>query len=534
MVRIRKNKLHYNNNIIVDNASEEICKQPLFEETPKEELPVVKPELKISDTIVDMVEVRRSSRERKPIFFDSEEIDTELQRPLKRSKPSSWQRYSARPLNEVKFASDEERAYAIQCAQNFQHNLLSGHPCFIKSMVRTQVYSCFWLGIPTEFCLNHLPSDDVTIVLEDEDGVEYNSVYLADRKGLSGGWRAFALAHKLDDGDALVFELTEPRRLEIDTELQRPLKRSKPSSWQRYSARPLNEVKFASDEERAYAIQCAQNFQHNLLSGHPCFIKSMVRTQVYSCFWLGIPTEFCLNHLPSDDVTIVLEDEDGVEYNSVYLADRKGLSGGWRAFALAHKLDDGDALVFELTEPRRLEIYVFKAFELHTRKVVKNSVEKTNINSGKMTSKMGDKKATKNSIKKAAKLNQDENSVVENDCPFTSPKAHTGGDGLKTAASCSNEGISVMEEALHSYEDSEVSVSSMVPHGLYKRERDQTLFRITPAGGWKSADFCCNEQTFESREDGKSCEGGDSSVSPLVQLSDDLWFGKKQIGTELV
>ncbi|PIA65110.1 hypothetical protein AQUCO_00100536v1 [Aquilegia coerulea] len=392
MVRIRKNKLHNinNNNNNNNNVFEEIPKQESLDEINKEELPVEKPELKIGNTIDDLVEVRRSSRARKLICFDSEEIDTEFSRPLKRLKSSSWQRYSARPLNEIKFASDEERAYAIQCAENFQRNLLSGYPCFIKSMVRTQVYSCFWLGIPTEFCQNHLPSDDVTIVLEDEDGLEYNSVYLADRKGLSGGWRAFALAHKLDDGDALVFELTEPRRLEI---------------------------------------------------------------------------------------------------------------------------------------------YIFKAFELHTRKVVKNSDKKAN--SDKTTSKNRETKDTKNSNKKAAKLNQDENSAVENDYPSTSSKAHTGGDGLKTAASRSNEGISVLEEALQSYEDSEGSVSSMVPReGLCKGERDQTSCRITATGGWKRTDFCCNEQTFESREDGKSCEGGGSSVSPLVQLSDDLWFGKKEIRTK--
>jgi len=53
------------------------------------------------------------------------------------------------------------------------------------------------------------------MVLEDENGSEYEAVYIGKRSGLSGGWRAFALDHKLDDGDALVFELVEASRFKV-------------------------------------------------------------------------------------------------------------------------------------------------------------------------------------------------------------------------------------------------------------------------------------------------------------------------------
>jgi len=53
------------------------------------------------------------------------------------------------------------------------------------------------------------------MVLEDENGLEYEAVYIGKRSGLSGGWRAFALDHKLDDGDALVFELIEASRFKV-------------------------------------------------------------------------------------------------------------------------------------------------------------------------------------------------------------------------------------------------------------------------------------------------------------------------------
>jgi hypothetical protein len=58
------------------------------------------------------------------------------------------------------------------------------------------------------------------MVLEDEDGVEFPATYIGKRVGLSGGWRAFALEHKLDDGDALVFELTEPTRFKVGLKLK--------------------------------------------------------------------------------------------------------------------------------------------------------------------------------------------------------------------------------------------------------------------------------------------------------------------------
>lgn len=53
------------------------------------------------------------------------------------------------------------------------------------------------------------------VVLEDEEGLEYEAVYIPERTGISGGWRAFALDHKLDDGDAVVFERTEAARFKV-------------------------------------------------------------------------------------------------------------------------------------------------------------------------------------------------------------------------------------------------------------------------------------------------------------------------------
>ncbi|CAL5189830.1 unnamed protein product [Lathyrus oleraceus] len=169
-----------------------------------------------SKTIV-VVEPRRSSRARNPVPSYREEFGTDLPNLRKRSRsiPSSWGSYIARPLDEIKEATSQERNHALEAAEALQINLNSSKPSFIKSMVRSHVYSCFWLGLPSRFSEEHLPKTVYNMVLEDEEGSEYKAVYIGTRAGLSGGWRAFALEHKLDDGDALVFELVEPARFKV-------------------------------------------------------------------------------------------------------------------------------------------------------------------------------------------------------------------------------------------------------------------------------------------------------------------------------
>lgn len=53
--------------------------------------------------------------------------------------------YLARPLDEVREASQEERDRAFEAALELQSKLDAGSPSFVKSMVRSHVYSCFWL-----------------------------------------------------------------------------------------------------------------------------------------------------------------------------------------------------------------------------------------------------------------------------------------------------------------------------------------------------------------------------------------------------
>ena len=53
--------------------------------------------------------------------------------------------YLARPIEEVKEATQRQRQRALEAAVDLQNNLKSENPSFVKTMVRSHVYSCFWL-----------------------------------------------------------------------------------------------------------------------------------------------------------------------------------------------------------------------------------------------------------------------------------------------------------------------------------------------------------------------------------------------------
>lgn len=61
------------------------------------------------------------------------------------------------------------------------------------------------------------------ITLVDEEDDEFVTKYLADKNGLSAGWRGFAIDHQLDDGDAVVFHLISPTMFKVKEVLLRDL-----------------------------------------------------------------------------------------------------------------------------------------------------------------------------------------------------------------------------------------------------------------------------------------------------------------------
>nr|CAB3482426.1 unnamed protein product [Digitaria exilis] len=113
------------------------------------------------------------------------------------------------------YATDEERSYAITKAEELEEELGSAFPIFVKPMTQSHVTGGFWLGLPTPFCRKYLPKRDETITLEDEEGDEFETLYLARKIGLSAGWRGFSIEHELVDGDCLVFQLIERTKFKV-------------------------------------------------------------------------------------------------------------------------------------------------------------------------------------------------------------------------------------------------------------------------------------------------------------------------------
>ncbi|GFY90006.1 hypothetical protein Acr_07g0002030 [Actinidia rufa] len=89
-------------------------------------------------------------------------------------------------------------------SQEVQANLAAEFPSFVKLMLQSHVTRGFWLSFPKQFCDLHLPKHDDTVILVDESDEQYKVKYLVEKNGLSGGWRGFAIAHKLLERDVYV------------------------------------------------------------------------------------------------------------------------------------------------------------------------------------------------------------------------------------------------------------------------------------------------------------------------------------------
>ncbi|CAH9103276.1 unnamed protein product [Cuscuta epithymum] len=130
-----------------------------------------------------------------------------------------------------------------------------------------------------------------------------------------------------------------------------------------YKRRDLLNRIYASDDDRMYALQRAEDLESGLDKELPSFVKPMLQSHVTGGFWLGLPVHFCKTYLPKHDEMITLVDENGDESEAKYLHSKTGLSGGWRGFAIEHELVDGDALVFHLIQPTVFKVYIIRVNE---------------------------------------------------------------------------------------------------------------------------------------------------------------------------
>ncbi|KAM5549250.1 hypothetical protein ABKV19_000595 [Rosa sericea] len=163
----------------------------------------------------------------------------------------------------------------------------------------------------------------------------------------------------------------------------------KPKTFKKAKVKSL----YDTSKAQCSVLERANELAANLAPEFPSLVKVMMPSHVTRVFWLvisltfftilhycymkawttrvtymhltsgcqGIPRSFCREHMPKDDTMIVLEDENGKEYQTKYLVAKEGLSGGWGAFSVAHKLLEGDVLVFHKVMPSKLKVYIVRS-----------------------------------------------------------------------------------------------------------------------------------------------------------------------------
>ncbi|RZC45637.1 hypothetical protein C5167_038588 [Papaver somniferum] len=104
----------------------------------------------------------------------------------------------------------------------------------------------------------------------------------------------------------------------------------------------------------------AEDIRSSLDPAFPSFVKLMLKSHVTGGFWLGLPSKFCAKNMSQEDISMTLLDEEGEEHIAKYLAGKCGLSGGWRGFSIAHKLVEGDAVVFQLIKINKFKVYIVR------------------------------------------------------------------------------------------------------------------------------------------------------------------------------
>ncbi|CAO2181521.1 unnamed protein product [Urochloa humidicola] len=157
------------------------------------------------------------------------------------------------------------------------------------------------------------------------------------------------------------------------------------------------------------AMVRAEEVRAKLPAEYPSFAKRMLQSHVVRGFWLGLPTYFCNKHLPKQDTEIVLEDENGEDYQTLYLGAKQGLSAGWRGFAIKHDIKVDDAVIFQLVRSTKFKIYIIRANEFTT---ADGAISLLNLEGGKKRKLSKEGRSDDAKPKEKEKASDDSNAVV--------------------------------------------------------------------------------------------------------------------------
>ncbi|KAH9553475.1 hypothetical protein CY35_08G012100 [Sphagnum magellanicum] len=124
----------------------------------------------------------------------------------------------------------------------------------------------------------------------------------------------------------------------------------------------------SSNRASIEATEAAEDIEKEL--ENPGFVISMLQLDVSSDF-LKFPDKFCKEYLPSGDHKIKLMHEEK-EWETLFVANLRGLSEGWMGFVQDKKLEAGDACVFELIAKDGFKIHIVQASEQASANTGKN------------------------------------------------------------------------------------------------------------------------------------------------------------------
>lgn len=115
------------------------------------------------------------------------------------------------------------------------------------------------------------------------------------------------------------------------------------------------------------ALDAAHAFETE--SKKPCVLVVMKPSYVQRNFAFGVPAKSSREHFPKTDAAVTLVDIAGKTWSALWHKQRKYINGaGWKDFALAHHLKEGDVCVLEVVQRAasqlKLLVHIFPVVEV--------------------------------------------------------------------------------------------------------------------------------------------------------------------------
>ncbi|KAG0601089.1 hypothetical protein M758_11G083100 [Ceratodon purpureus] len=170
------------------------------------------------------------------------------------------------------------------------------------------------------------------------------------------------------------FKAGEPNRRKIKGKSRRP-KRERKTHHPSQQGEPLDPEWNSTvwESRRRLVTECerqsALTASEELVTSRPSISVLMKPCHVYRGFWLTIPLEFSRQHLPPISVDITLQDTFGYQWAAKWVVSghHSGVGGGWAAFSLDHRLEEGDVCVLEVLDSMKeciILVHIFRVVEV--------------------------------------------------------------------------------------------------------------------------------------------------------------------------